>query len=87
MRELLYNDALQLGIVWPLTVICHKRSLVEDPVWYNCVKQHKSLKGLSPAMAAGLSVTLWSMNDLAEMVDAAQPKPGPRGPYKKQQAA
>jgi hypothetical protein len=23
-------------------------------VWYNYVKQHKSLKGLSPAMAAGI---------------------------------
>ena len=34
-------------------------------------------------MAAGLSETLWSMTDLAEMVDAAAPKPGPRGPYKK----
>jgi hypothetical protein len=47
------------------------------------VKQHKSLKGLSPAMAAGISDTLWSMTDLATMVDAEQPKPGPRGPYKK----
>jgi len=34
-------------------------------------------------MAAGLSATLWEMKDLAEMVDAAAPKPGPRGPYKK----
>jgi hypothetical protein len=52
-------------------------------VWYNFVKQHKSLKGLSPAMAAGVSNTLWSMNDVAELVDAATPKPGKRGPYKK----
>src|SRR5436190_7635931 len=37
-------------------------------VWYNYVKQHKSLKGLSPAMAAGISSTLWSMTELAEMV-------------------
>lgn len=51
-------------------------------VWYNYVKQHKSLKGLSPAMAAGLSDTLWSVTDLAEMVDAAAPKPSPRGPYR-----
>src|SRR5882762_9472123 len=28
-------------------------------VWYNYVKQHKSLKGISPAMAAGISPTLW----------------------------
>jgi hypothetical protein len=59
-------------------------------VWYNYVKQHKSLyvkqhkslKGLSPAMTAGLSDALWSMTDLAEMVDAAATKSGPRGPYK-----
>jgi hypothetical protein len=52
-------------------------------VWYNYVKQHKSLKGLSPAMAAGLSDILWSMKDMAEMVDANLPKPGKRGPYQK----
>jgi IS1 family transposase len=55
-------------------------------VWYNFVKQHKTLKGLSPAMAAGVSNTLWSVADLAEMVDATMPKPGPRGPYKSREA-
>jgi hypothetical protein len=49
-------------------------------VWYNSVKQHKSLKGLPPAMAAVISDTLWSMTGLAEMIDAAQPKRGKRGP-------
>ena len=53
-------------------------------VWYNFVKQHKTLKGLTPAMAVGISDTLWSMTDLAEMVDASLPVPGKRGPYKKQ---
>jgi hypothetical protein len=56
------------------------------PGWFGLfpdVKQHKSLKGLSPAMAAGISPTLWSMTDLAEMIDASLPKPGPRGPYEK----
>jgi hypothetical protein len=53
-------------------------------VCYNYVKQHKSLKGLSPAMAAGISDTLWNMTDLAEMVDASLSKPGRRGPSKKQ---
>jgi hypothetical protein len=38
-------------------------------------------------MAAGLSDKLLSMSDLAEMVDAALPKPGKRGPYKKRIAA
>ncbi len=65
----------------------HMHMVALYTVWYNYVKQHKSLKGLSPAMAVGLSDTLWSMTDLAEMVDAAGPKPGKRGPYKKQIAA
>lgn len=56
-------------------------------VWYNYVKQHKSLKGLSPAMAAGIGPTLWSVADLAEIVDAAAPKPGKRGSYKKREPA
>lgn len=60
----------------------HMHMVALYTVWYNYVKQHKSLKGLSPAMASGLSDTLWSMTDLAGMVDAAQPKPGKRGPYK-----
>ena len=55
-------------------------------VWYNYVKQHKSLKGLSPAMAAGLSDTLWSVTDLPGIVDAAASKPEKRGPYKKETA-
>jgi IS1 family transposase len=55
-------------------------------VWYNYVKQHRSLKGLSPAMAAGVSKTLWSVEDIANLVEAAAPKPGKRGPYKKRQA-
>ena len=61
----------------------HMHMVALYTVWYNYVKQHKSLKGLSPAMSAGLSKTLWSMTDLAEMIDAGLPKPGKRGPYKK----
>jgi hypothetical protein len=33
-------------------------------------------------MAAGICDRLLSMSDLAEMIDAALPKPGKRGPYK-----
>jgi hypothetical protein len=47
------------------------------------VKQHKSLKALSPAMAAGLSDTLWSMNDLAEIIDGRFRMLRKRGSYKK----
>jgi len=64
----------------------HMHMVALYTVWYNYVKQHKTLKGVSPAMQAGVSNTLWSMTDLAEMVDVAAPKPGKRGPYKKQAA-
>ncbi len=63
---------------------CHALALYF--FWYNWTRQHKAHR-LSPAMAAGLTDKLMSMTDLAEMVDAAQPKPGKRGPYKKQIAA
>lgn len=61
----------------------HMHMVALYTVWYNFVKQHKTLKGISSAMASGLSETLWSMTDLAQMVDAVQPKPGKRGSYKK----
>jgi IS1 family transposase len=60
---------------------CHMVALYT--VWYNYVRQHKAHR-LSPAMAAGVTDKLWSMADLAEMIDAALPLPGKRGPYKKQ---
>jgi hypothetical protein len=59
----------------------HMHMVALYTVWYNFVKQHKSLKGLSPAMAAGISETLWSMEDVAALVEASAPKPGKRGPY------
>jgi hypothetical protein len=40
-------------------------------VWYNFVKQHKSLKGLTPAMAAGVTDRLWSMEDVVTLIDNA----------------
>ena len=33
----------------------HMHMVALYTVWYNYVKQHKSLKGISPAMAAGIS--------------------------------
>ena len=52
-------------------------------VWYNFVKQHKSLQGITPAMAAGVVDKLWDMKDVVALIDAAAPAPGKRGPYKK----
>ena len=61
----------------------HAHMVALYTVWYNFVKQHKSLKGITPAMAAGVSDKLWDMKDVAALVDAAAPKPGRRGSYKK----
>jgi IS1 family transposase len=52
---------------------------------YNFVRVHKSLR-ISPAMAAGVTDNLWSIEDLIERIDAMAPPPKPRGPYKKRVA-
>ena len=49
---------------------------------YNFCRIHKTLR-ITPAMAAGVSDRLWSIEDLAAMVEEAAPQPGKRGPYKK----
>jgi IS1 family transposase len=51
-------------------------------VFYNFVRIHKTLR-VTPAMAAGLTDKLWSMEDVVALIDARAPKPGKRGPYKK----
>jgi IS1 family transposase len=53
-------------------------------VFYNFVRQHKTLR-CSPAMAAGLSQTLWSMDDIVKLIDAQAEAPKPRGSYKPRQ--
>jgi hypothetical protein len=59
---------------------CHALALYF--VWYNFVKLHKAHK-LTPAMAAGITDKLWSVEDIVALVEASEPKPGKRGPYKK----
>jgi hypothetical protein len=49
-------------------------------VWYNFVRQHKTLR-VAPAMAAGLSNRLWSMEDVVALIDARAEAPAKRGPY------
>ena len=60
-----------------------RRPLALYFVWYNFVRIHKTLR-VTPAMAAGVTDRLWDMKDIAALVDAAAPKPGRRGPYKKE---
>ena len=50
-------------------------------VWYNFVRMHKTLR-CSPAMQAGISKTLWSMEDVVALIDARAEAPKARGPYK-----
>lgn len=49
--------------------------------FYNFVRVHKTLR-CSPAMAAGLSKTLWSMEDIVALIDAQATAPKARGSYK-----
>lgn len=51
-------------------------------VYYNFCRIHKSLR-TSPAMAAGITDTLRDVEWIVDLVDEMEPKPGPRGPYKK----
>ena len=60
----------------------HMHMVALYTVWYNFVKLHKAHR-MTPAMAAGVSDRLWSMEDIAALVEAAVPKPGSRGSYKK----
>jgi hypothetical protein len=41
-------------------------------VWYNFVKQHKSLGGITPAMAANVTDRLWSIEDIVTLVENAE---------------
>ena len=50
-------------------------------VYYNFVRIHKTLR-ITPAMAAGLS----DLEEIVMMAENYMPKPGKRGPYKKQVA-
>ena len=50
--------------------------------WYNFIRMHKSLR-VTPAMAAGLSETLWDMDDLVRIMDERAPKPGRPKTYNK----
>jgi IS1 family transposase len=62
-------------------VEAHVNAISLHFAYYNFVKVHKTLR-MSPAMAAGVTDRLWEMADLVAIVEATQPKPGKRGPYR-----
>jgi IS1 family transposase len=63
----------------------HIHALALYFVFYNFCRIHKTLK-VSPAMAAGVSDHLWSLEDVVAKIDELAPPPKPRGPYKKRAA-
>lgn len=60
----------------------HAAMVAIHAVHYNFVRIHKTLR-ITPAMAAGLSDRLLSLEDMILMADSYTPQPGKRGPYKK----
>lgn len=60
----------------------HIHALALYFMFYNFTRIHKSLK-VTPAMAAGITDKLWSMEDIALAIDARAEPPKKRGPYKK----
>ena len=61
----------------------HAHMVALYATWYNFIKQHKTLKGLSPAMAAGVSDKLWSMEDVVALINARAAKPNRPATYRK----
>ncbi|HEX3888596.1 MAG TPA: IS1 family transposase [Phenylobacterium sp.] len=64
----------------------HIHALALYFAFYNFVRIHKTLR-MTPAMAAGITDKLWSLEDIAERIEAKRPQPGKRGPYKKRAVA
>ncbi|MCK0148554.1 IS1 family transposase [Marivita sp. S6314] len=62
----------------------HMHAVALHFMYYNFVKVHQTLK-VTPAMEAGLTDRLWDVADLVAIVDANEPAPKKRGPYKKRQ--
>lgn len=60
----------------------HIHALALYFAFYNFCRIHKTLR-MSPAMAAGITDRLWSLEDIVARIDADAPPPKPRGPYKK----
>lgn len=51
-------------------------------VFYNWTRIHKTLR-VTPAMEAGIADRLWTMEEIAELIEAAASKPGRPATYKK----
>jgi IS1 family transposase len=63
----------------------HIHALALYFAFYNFCRIHKTLR-MSPAMAAGVTDRLWSLEDVVAKIDAMAPEAKARGPYKKRSA-
>jgi len=60
----------------------HCLSVALHYMHYNFCRIHKTLR-ITPAMAAGVTDHVWSVADIISIIEAAEPTPAKRGPYKK----
>lgn len=60
----------------------HIHALALYFAFYNFCRFHKTLR-VTPAMAAGITDRLWSLDDIVAKIDEMAPPPAKRGPYKK----
>lgn len=60
----------------------HKAAVALFIAHYNLCRVHESLR-VTPAMAAGIVKSPMEMADIVKLIDAAAPRPGPRGLYRK----
>ena len=51
-------------------------------MYYNYSRKHATLK-TTPAVAAGATDRMWTVEDIVKLIDERTPQSGPRGPYKK----
>ncbi len=59
----------------------HAHMVAFYTTWHNFVRIHKTLR-VAPAMAAGISDRLWSMEDVVALMDAREAAPAKRGSYR-----
>lgn len=62
----------------------HRHALSLYFTFYNWTRIHKSLR-VSPAMAAGITDHLWTMEEIVGLMDEVAPKPGRPKTYKKRE--
>ena len=60
----------------------HAHAVALHFVYYNFCRIHKSLK-VTPAMEAGIAESVYELEFIVDLIDAREPAPAKRGPYKK----